>query len=364
MRQIFSFTMALIAAICFLTPVVVSSEEVQDKLDLQLVAHQKTVGTDSKIDYSILYHVQADKQGVDHEWRNEITINVPKNLSVIEKSGANWDEQQRTLTWKLDYLKDGQAGVIDFTLKTDADTPNDTTLTVSATGYLENGFEISTPPVNVVVGSEKHQPFFQGYPDGTFRPDSYITRAEVAAIISRIKNLTNDNQIEEPYKDVPKNHWAYSYINKVTNANYMQGYDSQFHPDKPITRAEMMTLILRLRGIDPIPISASPNTIGHWANEVIGTSRALGFTTDTAENALLPDAFLPRDESARLLNVAFSRGKLTDGETAVIQHFPDVSKDHWAFQWIEEASMVAHETIRSGDLEYIIQYLPDETEEF
>lgn len=53
--------------------------------------------------------------------------------------------------------------------------------------------------------------YISGYSDGTLRPDSYITRAEVTAIVNRMLNIKNRNT-ENPFSDVDRSHWAYNDI--------------------------------------------------------------------------------------------------------------------------------------------------------
>ncbi|MHC1724021.1 MAG: S-layer homology domain-containing protein [Aminipila sp.] len=80
-----------------------------------------------------------------------------------------------------------------------------------------------------------------GYENGTFGATRPITRAEFAAIASRFDSLevTNDNQ----FSDV-SNHWAKSYINSAAKKGWINGYENgTFKPDQYITRAEAMTLI-------------------------------------------------------------------------------------------------------------------------
>ena len=53
-----------------------------------------------------------------------------------------------------------------------------------------------------------------GYPDGSFRPNGYITRAEAAAVVNRVmgRTLASSNLSGVHYTDVPQNHWAYDDI--------------------------------------------------------------------------------------------------------------------------------------------------------
>jgi hypothetical protein len=87
----------------------------------------------------------------------------------------------------------------------------------------------------------------QGFPDGTFKPSANLTRAEFAAIISRFNQLVMEMGYE-PFDDVGV-HWARGYISRVNRAGFMFGYpDGTFRPDAHITRAETITTINRMVG--------------------------------------------------------------------------------------------------------------------
>ena len=80
-----------------------------------------------------------------------------------------------------------------------------------------------------------------GYPDGTFRPGNSITRAEIATIASKFDKLSpfEDNR----FSDI-MGHWANQYINSAAQKGWVAGYpDGTFKPDQAITRAEFMTLV-------------------------------------------------------------------------------------------------------------------------
>ena len=83
-----------------------------------------------------------------------------------------------------------------------------------------------------------------GYPDGTFRPDAPITRAEFATIACRFEELTAG---KATFSDVPDSYWGAKYINFAAARGWVTGYpDGTFGPQKNITRAEVVTITCRL----------------------------------------------------------------------------------------------------------------------
>lgn len=85
-----------------------------------------------------------------------------------------------------------------------------------------------------------------GCSDGKFRPEDPITRAEFAAMASAFAELPHAESA--PFNDVNKSHWAYDDINSAAEAGWIVGYpDGSFRPESEISRAETVTLINRLR---------------------------------------------------------------------------------------------------------------------
>ena len=86
--------------------------------------------------------------------------------------------------------------------------------------------------IGIVDGTDEHK----------FSPDEPVTRAEFAVMAARFADL--DYTGGNIFDDVPNGHWAYSYINAAANAGWIEGYpDGSFRPDEPISRAEVVRLV-------------------------------------------------------------------------------------------------------------------------
>ena len=99
---------------------------------------------------------------------------------------------------------------------------------------------------NPEINKLTHENVAFGYPNGTFRPNASISRAEFASLIVRGMNLDGDIGSSKNYnfKDVPKSHWAYNIINAAKANNLMNGYpDETFRPDNAVTKIEAMTML-------------------------------------------------------------------------------------------------------------------------
>ncbi|MDO5301981.1 MAG: S-layer homology domain-containing protein [Tissierellia bacterium] len=113
----------------------------------------------------------------------------------------------------------------------------------------------------------------EGYPDGTFKPSQGISRAEFLAMAVRFQGIGDG---EQTFVDVPESHWAYEIIKKGGTAGWIQGYpDGTFRPENEITRAEAVSILNRIQGrspdenyIDSHPGEVTPYpdlSADHWA---------------------------------------------------------------------------------------------------
>ena len=84
----------------------------------------------------------------------------------------------------------------------------------------------------------------KGYPNGVFLPDNPITRAEFATLISGFDNLSISRT--NKFTDID-GHWAVGYINSAAQKGWVTGYpDGSFKPEANMTRAEVVTVINRM----------------------------------------------------------------------------------------------------------------------
>jgi beta-N-acetylhexosaminidase len=84
-----------------------------------------------------------------------------------------------------------------------------------------------------------------GFPDGTFRPDAPISRAETMALLTRAYALQAGSQ-DRPFPDA-KTHWASAPIAIMASNGLIGGYgDGAFRPNQPVTRAEFAVFLARV----------------------------------------------------------------------------------------------------------------------
>jgi D-Tyr-tRNAtyr deacylase len=125
-----------------------------------------------------------------------------------------------------------------------------------------------------------------GYPDGTFKPDGQITRAEFAKIAIAAVGLTSAADVlkDSPSKfsDVKPGEWYTGWVNLAASQGYLKGYpDGTFRPNDNITYAEAITVLVRLLGYND-------NLPGEWPTEYLAKASELGVTDKVKFNASAP----------------------------------------------------------------------------
>lgn len=95
---------------------------------------------------------------------------------------------------------------------------------------------------SILAAGERN--ILKGYPDGTFRPDAPVTRAEFAAIIYTAFPKQSSSRPGINFIDVPANHWAAKAIASAYQTNYLSGYPNRsFKPSQPIPRVQALTAL-------------------------------------------------------------------------------------------------------------------------
>jgi hypothetical protein len=189
----------------------------------------------------------------------------------------------------------------------------------------------------VQLGSQAvHQAYMTGYPDGTFRPDKPITRAEMATVLVRLFGKDKGNKTAaKTYTDTTPGHWANAAIDLAADSGLMDGYpDGSFKPEQTITRAEAASIAARLSSAAEGSGSFS-DTVGHWAAAAFGKAKAAGVVNGYADGTFRPEQTLTRAEAVTMLNKLSGREPLSVSDAK----WSDVPAQHWAFKNIQEASV-------------------------
>lgn len=152
----------------------------------------------------------------------------------------------------------------------------------------------------------------KGYPDGTFRPEVPITRAEAVVLIVSSKNLSLIKSAINPFRDVPINHFAFAQIATAHKAGIIKGYpDGTFRPSANITRCELAVLLGQMKGLAgeavkisvPVTLAQDEASIPRWADGWItlglrSQHQYLSYRSVDGFRLIAPQALATRAETA------------------------------------------------------------------
>lgn len=176
--------------------------------------------------------------------------------------------------------------------------------------------------------------YIQGYPDNTFRPDNNVTRAEAAVILANFISENSKNS-RNMLNDVSKNAWYYDAVQKLVDKKVLSGYpDGGFHPNDSLSRAELAALITRAKGMDTGKHSFKDVSDNHWASKAIGACAEAGYISGYPDGSFAPDRQITRAEMVSMVNRSFKiPNKKTENNT-----FRDVSVSYWGYKDIMKAA--------------------------
>lgn len=98
-----------------------------------------------------------------------------------------------------------------------------------------------------------------GFPDGTYKPEEKVTRAQTSIVLTKLFQLELKNESEPIFTDVPTNHPYYKEIAAVQRAGIMKGnINKTFNPNSYLTRAEMAQVLVEAFKLNKQKFSASP----------------------------------------------------------------------------------------------------------
>ncbi len=174
--------------------------------------------------------------------------------------------------------------------------------------------------------------YISGYPNGTFRPASSVSRAEAAAMLAKF--VVVNKPVKASVKDLPADRWYSESMKTLISAGLLSGYeDGTVRPDRTMTRAEMIALIVRMKSLASQPATYTDLSVGHWAYQMIGSAQAAGIVSGYPDGSFKPDQEVSRAEMVAMINRAFAY-KGSGGDRT----FTDLTPDHWAYQDIQKAA--------------------------
>ena len=197
--------------------------------------------------------------------------------------------------------------------------------------------------VPYMLNGTDHYAYIKGYPNGKFKPDATITRAEIATIFYRLLTDSTRRSYSTSYntfKDVPTSAWYNTAVSTMAKLGIITGgSDGYFRPDDPITRAEMAAMIARCDGgYSGSTYAGFTDIYGHWASGYIARAYERGWITGYG-STYAPDRYLSRAESVAILNRVLNRApQYTSDLLKNMTTFSDVGTNAWYYLDVQEAA--------------------------
>ncbi|MBO5369515.1 MAG: S-layer homology domain-containing protein, partial [Clostridia bacterium] len=157
------------------------------------------------------------------------------------------------------------------------------------------------------VKSLSSKNIISGYPDGSFKPDNQVTRAEFAKMAAVAFGIEKTDATS--FADVSSTDWFAGYVGALSAKEVLKGYDGKFNPNAPITRQDAACVIYRLMSTLLTSTSSSAfadaSDISAYAKDAVASLRAAGIVNGS-ENKFLPLSNITRGEAAVMFSNAIN----------------------------------------------------------
>lgn len=150
--------------------------------------------------------------------------------------------------------------------------------------------------------------FITGVGENKIAPKAALTRAQLAAILSRaMQTGAGDVSVLDSFTDADKNAWYAGAMAKAVELNILYGDGDSIYPDRPVTRQELFTILVRafsVTGGDESTLASynDAGSISSWAKAAISAMIAQGYAAGYEDKTLRPAQQVTREEFAQLLH--------------------------------------------------------------
>lgn len=182
----------------------------------------------------------------------------------------------------------------------------------------------------------KEKGIISGYPDGTFKPNQVVNRAEALKMIYGIESLKawsnvdgaifGGATVDVPFKDIDKNAWYFGYLQQAMNDDVVQGYpDNTFKPEQTVNTVENLKMLLEhtflrvdashfdyQRQIHPAYSDVDNN---QWYAKYVSYAREKGIIGADKNNKMYPSEGMTRGKLAQVIYNMYKADEKWKNET-------------------------------------------------
>ena len=205
------------------------------------------------------------------------------------------------------------------------------------------------------LNTTDHYQYLIGYPDGNFGPNKGMTRAEAATMFTRLlrERPIKWRHYNAGLNDIRPGDWYADTVGYAVQRGIVSGYpDGSFKPNKPITRAEFAAIASRFDALaQGNAIAFSDLAPSHWGYNAIRSAATKGWISGYPDNTFRPEQAITRAEVTAITNRMLNRHAdlyWIDAHPSEVIRFGDVKRSDWYFEPIMEATM-GHDFIRDRD---------------
>lgn len=221
---------------------------------------------------------------------------------------------------------------------------NGETIKIEARDKDKNITKIEYKVTKNAVEEVKAIAYIKGYPDGTFKPQANVTRAEAAQMFATLLNGgTNFGTSQATKFSDASDDWYSKAINYVVGKGLISGYpNGTFKPNESITRAEFAQMISGYVKNEKASTSDFKDVKDHWAKDAIDKLYGNKNVNGYPDGSFKPNAKITRAEAVTILNSVFNRNtnksSLNNVNTSSLNKFSDVNEGFWAYYNILDAA--------------------------
>ena len=210
--------------------------------------------------------------------------------------------------------------------------------------------------------TEQHPIYVSGSSDGFFRPRASLTRSEFAQIIYRLTDLPDSEDC--PFSDIPDNKWYTAAVRALAASGYMNGFpDGTFRPRNPVTRAQLVVVLSKIRPEAPETNSTfSDVPESHWSYVAVSLAQSKGWVSGYSDGTFRPNKPVTRAEAVTILNQFLGRTPDRDviDQVSDLLYFPDVQRSNWFYYQVMEAAVPHDASFASPEApEAWLEYTPE-----
>lgn len=169
-----------------------------------------------------------------------------------------------------------------------------------------NGIEFTDVPETNVhydnIYNLAERAVISGYPDGTYQPARFLTRAEAAVILSNALNLDTSNVTERAFWDVNPDAWYADEVTTLAEYGILTGYpNGKFKPNEKLTRAQMATILSAAYNLDifnEVELPFTDVVEDSWYDFSVQALYRFDVTAGITPTKFAPTEFVRRDTMA------------------------------------------------------------------